>query len=48
MTSQSIQIVNVLDPKLVGEYLATSVGQKMVLNVISNQASKVRKILLSR
>jgi len=48
MTSQPIQIVNVLDPKLVGEYLATPVGQKMVLNVISNQASKVRKILLSR
>jgi len=48
MTSQPIQIVNVLDPKLVGEYLATPVGQKMVLNVISNQASKIRKILLSR
>ena len=48
ITSQPIQIVNVLDPKLVGEYLATPVGQKMVLNVISNQASKVRKILLSR
>jgi len=48
MASQPIQIVNVLDPKLVGEYLATPVGQKMVLNVISNQASKVRKILLSR
>lgn len=40
-----IQIVNVIDPKEVGNYLATPDGQKMVLNIISSKAGKVRKIL---
>jgi len=42
-----VNIVNVLDPKLIAQYLSTPEGQKTVLNVIGLQADKVRKILLT-
>ncbi len=46
-TASNIQIVNVIDPKMFSEYLASSQGQKMILNVISYQAPKIRKLLTS-
>lgn len=41
----SVQIVNVIDPNLLNQYLSSSAGQKAILNVISHQASLIRKVL---
>jgi len=41
----SVQIVNVIDPNLLNQYLSSSAGQKTILNVISHQASSIRKVL---
>jgi hypothetical protein len=38
----SNKIVNVLDPSLLGDHLATSAGESAVLNVISRNPSRVR------
>jgi lambda family phage tail tape measure protein len=41
----SIQIVNVIDPNLFNQYLSSSAGKKAILNVISQQASSIKKVL---
>lgn len=38
-------IVNVLDPSLVGEYLNTPEGEKLMLNVISRNSGTVRRMV---
>jgi hypothetical protein len=40
-----VQIVNVVDPNLLNQYLSSSAGQKAILNVISHQASLIRKVI---
>jgi hypothetical protein len=42
---QSLNIVNVVDPQLLNQYLSSQAGQKAIVNVISNQAGQVKKIL---
>lgn len=41
----NIRIVNVLDPALVGNYLSTSEGERLVLNVIEKNSSSVRNFV---
>ena len=41
----SVQIVNVIDPNLFNQYLSSSAGKKAILNVISQQASSIKKVL---
>ena len=38
----SIKVVNVLDPKLVGDYLATAQGEKLVMNIIQRNQSTIK------
>ena len=38
-----ITILNSLDPSMVGDFLASSAGEKIVLNVISKNARLVRQ-----
>jgi hypothetical protein len=42
---QSVQITNILDPRLFEQYAASSDGQKAILNVISKNAFQVKRIL---
>ncbi len=42
---QELTIVNVVDPKMVGDYLATPAGQKAILNVLASQNYKIKKII---
>jgi tape measure domain-containing protein len=41
----NIRIVNVLDPALVGNYLSTREGERLVLNVIEKNSSSVRNFV---
>lgn len=40
-----VRIVNVLDPALVSDYLTSSAGERVVLNVLSRNAGAVREII---
>jgi hypothetical protein len=42
---QSVNIVNVIDPQLLNQYLSSQAGQKAVVNVISNQSAQIKKVL---
>jgi lambda family phage tail tape measure protein len=42
---QSVNIVNVIDPQLLNQYLSSQAGQKAVINVISNQSAQIKKVL---
>ncbi|WP_051957940.1 phage tail tape measure protein [Desulfobacter vibrioformis] len=44
-SSTSINIINTLDPSVLGEYLATSSGQNAILNVLSSRAQAVKRIV---
>ena len=44
-STSSINIVNVIDPSMLDDYLATAEGQDAVLNVLSRRANTVRRIL---
>ena len=41
----SVQIVNVIDPNLLNQYLSSPAGQRAIVNVISNQSSTIKKVL---
>lgn len=43
--SRQVQIINVLDPQLMGQYLSSVEGQNAILNIISHRSPKVIKIL---
>lgn len=40
-----VRIVNVVDPKQVGEYMASSEGEKVIMNTISRNQAKVKAIV---
>jgi lambda family phage tail tape measure protein len=42
---QNVNIVNVIDPQLLNQYLSSQAGQKAVINVISNQSAQIKKVL---
>lgn len=42
---QVVQITNIIDPRLFEQFAASSTGQKTILNVISNNAFQVKRIL---
>lgn len=44
-TGQNIRIVNVIDPAMAGDYLNSSAGERVVMNLIQRNASSVRNIL---
>lgn len=44
-SSQNINVVNVVDPNMMDQYISTTHGQKNVLNVISQNAFAVKQIL---
>jgi hypothetical protein len=43
--SQSVRIVNVIDPGMAGDYLNSAAGEKTILNVLSRNGSAVRELL---
>lgn len=43
--SQSIKIVNVVDPELAGDYLNSSSGEKSVLNIIYRNTGAIKQVL---
>ncbi|MDX9698650.1 MAG: tape measure protein [Rhodocyclaceae bacterium] len=43
----AVRIVNVLDPALVGDYLSTSEGEQVLVNVMRRNADSVRQVLNS-
>ncbi len=44
VTPAQIKVVNVLDPSLVGDYMSTTQGEQLVMNVIEKNSSKVRNL----
>ena len=42
---EPVQIVNVIDPNLLNQYLSSPAGQRAIVNVISNQSSTIKKVL---
>ena len=44
-TPMNLRIVNVLDKKIVGDFLATDQGEKLVLNVIQRNATSVKSLV---
>ncbi len=42
---QGTRIINVIDPNLVGDYLATAAGERVVLNVIERNSGAIRQKL---
>lgn len=43
--SQSVRIVNVIDPGMAADYLNSAAGEKTILNVLSRNGSAVRELL---
>ncbi len=43
-TPQNIRVVNVLDPGMVGDYLATPEGETVLMNVMRRNADSVKSI----
>ncbi len=43
--SQSVRIVNVIDPGMAADYLNSAAGEKTILNVLSRNGSVVRELL---
>jgi hypothetical protein len=43
--SQELQIVNVIDPKLMDKYVAGADGQRTILNVLAANSYEVKRIL---
>ena len=41
VSGSNIKIVNVLDPSVVGDYLATSEGEKMVINIVQRNSGRL-------
>jgi len=41
VSESNIKIVNVLDPSVVGDYLATSEGEKMVINIVQRNSGRL-------
>ena len=41
VAGSNIKIVNVLDPSVVGDYLATSEGEKMVINIVQRNSGRL-------
>lgn len=44
-SSQSVRIVNVIDPGMAADYLNSAAGEKTILNVLSRNGSAVRELL---
>ncbi|EPO8007953.1 tape measure protein [Pseudomonas aeruginosa] len=44
-TNQNIRIVNVIDPAMAADYLNSSAGERVVMNLIQRNAASVRNIL---
>ena len=44
-TPMNLRIVNVLDKKIVGDFLATEQGERLVLNVIQRNATSVKSLV---
>lgn len=44
-TGQNIRIVNVIDPAMAADYLNSSAGERVVMNLIQRNAASVRNIL---
>ncbi|MCI1193882.1 tape measure domain-containing protein, partial [Calidifontimicrobium sp. SYSU G02091] len=44
--SSAVRIVNVIDPAMAADYLNSSAGERVVLNVLSRNAGAVRQILM--
>ncbi|BBO92048.1 hypothetical protein [Desulfosarcina ovata] len=42
---QVIQMTNITDPRLIDQYLASSQGQKTVLNIVGSNAHTIRRVL---
>jgi tape measure domain-containing protein len=42
---QGVRIVNVLDPKLAGDYLSSSEGERVILNVLQKNPDAVRRVM---
>ncbi|MBN2568125.1 MAG: hypothetical protein JXB42_01710 [Deltaproteobacteria bacterium] len=42
---QEINLINITDPSVIDQYLASSRGQDAIINVISSKASSVRRVL---
>ena len=47
VNNNSFRIINVLDPSLVGDYLASSHGERGVLNVIRRNSATIRQVVKS-
>jgi len=43
--NNSTRIINVLDPKMVGDYMNTSDGERTIVNVIQKNAQSVKRVL---
>jgi hypothetical protein len=44
-SGQNIRIVNVIDPAMAADYLSSSAGERVVMNLIQRNATSVRNIL---
>jgi len=44
---KALTINNILDPQLFAQYMASSPGQRQLLNVISNNAFAVKQVLFA-
>jgi hypothetical protein len=42
---QEVNVVNVIDPNLLGQYLSSSSGQNQIINVLSMNKQKVKRVL---
>ena len=45
---QAVNITNLVDPREIDAYLASAAGQRAVLNVVSSNAQRVRRVMLGR
>jgi hypothetical protein len=45
--SSSIRIVNTIDPNLVHDYLASSAGERVIINHIQRNAGKIKQVVVA-
>lgn len=46
VTEQSVRIVNVIDEKMAGDYLASSEGEQTILNILERNRGAVKQVLV--
>ena len=46
VTEQSVRIVNVIDEKMAGDYLASSEGEQTILNILQRNRGAVKQVLV--